>query len=433
MIKFVFPYCVISDFGPTKTISGSISITSLGSTVTKTFELKSTAWDKQVAADEIEFEFEDKILVDAEVALEFTANTGHPHYLVLLMAPKLVKEQALNATIMVEMQKVGTEFENTDGVWTNMPIKDKQTGRAVLRTYAHDSSNSLPGFLTKKIKFHETLTYTQREQSKPQLSIEDNIEYYLGKDKVKNLAFESTIPGAWDIPARPIHEHTMIHVNTKRWGFCKGDTIMYHYNNLGYRANFDFTPELLKSKPVVVCLGDSDAFGVGVELEDIWSSKLQTLMGDDVIVLNMSVPGLSNDGLARLGSRVITALQSNIRAVCIHYAPLSLRELASKTYQGGVHTHRNYHLPYDDWWKHIDWHSNNYNFHKNRLLLDGLCGKYNIQFEDLYINNEDPKVPFDYLEYSVYKSIGPRGHTALANYFYKKITGQPSLFESTQS
>jgi hypothetical protein len=105
----------------------------------------------------------------------------------------------------------------------------------------------------------------------------------------------------------------------------------------------------------------------------------------------------------------------------------------SKRYKGGVHTHRNYNLPYADWWDHIDWQSNNYNFNKNRLLMENVCSRHNIAYHDLYINRDDNKVPFDFVEYGVYSSIGPHTHQAIANYFSRKLNNQPSLFQSLQS
>jgi hypothetical protein len=208
--------------------------------------------------------------------------------------------------------------------------------------------------------------------------------------------------------------------------------IEYKLNNLGYRSNFDYNLEELKEKKVIICLGDSDVFGAFNPVDVIWPSRLQDQLSD-ITVLNFGIRGISGDGMTRIGVRAIEALKSSIVAVCVHWPPPSLREFVSKDFKCGVHTHRNYYLPYDDWWKHIDWHSNNYNYYKNQLLLSSVCKKYSIPYYDLLINKDDPTVPYDVCRYTVYDSFGPATHTATANYFYKKITNQPSLFQSLQS
>lgn len=246
------------------------------------------------------------------------------------------------------------------------------------------------------------------------------------------MFFSNTLPTAWDIPSRPAGQFTNHFKNQTVKGFYLNDPVEYTYNNLGYRCFDDYVLEDLKNKKIVICLGDSDTFGAGVEYKDIWPTKLNNAL-NDYTVLNFGIPGISNDGIARVAVRLIKALGSSIHAICIHYPSYSLREFVSKNYKGGVHTHRNYNLPYKDWWQHIDWQSNNYNFYKNKHLIEYACRANGVELYDIYINKDDNKVPYDAIEYGVYTSIGPCTHSAIAEYFYKKINKQPSLFESLQS
>ena len=66
-------------------------------------------------------------------------------------------------------------------------------------------------------------------------------------------------------------------------------------------------------------------------------------------------------------------------------------------------------------------------------MMENICASHNIAYHDLYINRNDKKVPFDFVEYGVYSSIGPSTHQAIANYFNRKLNKKPSLFQTTQS
>jgi hypothetical protein len=290
---------------------------------------------------------------------------------------------------------------------------------------------TLDSMVTNEVDSYKlAMTYVEKPGNKPNLTIEENIEYYLGKDSVKNLFFESKIPEANEIAIRPFSKFNKTRVSTTIIGAFNGDTVEYTYNNLGYRAPTDYID--FANDRLIVCFGDSDTFGIGTEYSDLWTTVLQKRFPNHK-VLNFAVPGISNDAIARIATRTLLALSNNIDACCVQYAPMSLREFVSKTYKCGVHTHRNYNLPYNDWWTHIDWQSNNYNFVKNRLLIENACKANAIKYFDLIINKADGKVPYDSVEFGVYSSMGKHTHQAVANYFYKKITGQPSLFESTQS
>jgi hypothetical protein len=428
-ILYTFPFCVISDFGTSKKVAGTLTVTeSVFNTKNEiTFVLDAKTWNTQSPDLSINIEMSDLLLYDSELIFDFVCTLDADDCLVLIFDPQLEHTQSLDASIRtVSQQIVDTDYVKTD-MWLNLPVKPAHTTRAKIRTHVQETKRTVVGHLADSITFRKTLTHILPSTIKPGMGIEQNIEYFLGKDRLKNLYFNSTIPAAWTIPAR-VHNLSPV-INSNTVGFFSGDTIEYYYNNLGYRSTFDYVLDELLEKRIILCLGDSDSFGVGVDYANIWPNLIDT----DAIVLNLSIPGISLDGITRIATQTIQALGNNIDTVLIHYPPMSLREVVSKKYKGGVHTHRNYNLPYADWWDHIDWQSNNYNFNKNRLLLENVSARYNIEFYDLYINRADAKVPYDFVEYGVYSSIGPHTHRAIANYFNRKINNQPSFFESTQS
>jgi hypothetical protein len=429
-ICYKFPFSVISNFGLDKTATGSITITETQFDVSQTVEFADVMvgnWDNQKIVGHLNIEMSEDLLFDSELFFDITCTLGDKDSIVLIMRPELIHQQTVDAYLVPKKQVVLKTTFSTKDTWQNLPLRNQQKAQTVVRTHVQETEKTVIGNLAKRITFRKTFTYITSEPNKPGLNLDENIEYYLGKDRLRNLYFAAEIPASWSIPTRIQNPAPIKNANTV--GFFKGDSTEYHYNNLGYRSKFDYVAEELAEKRVVFCVGDSDTFGIGIEHDKIWPNLIDT----EAAVLNLSVPGISTDGLARLVAQTVQTLGNSIDAVLIHYAPMSLREFVSKRYKGGVHTHRNYNLPYADWWDHIDWQSNNYNFNKNRLLMESICAQYNIAYYDLYINRDDKKVPFDFVEYGVYSSIGPATHQAIANYFSRKLNNQPSLFQSLQS
>lgn len=264
--------------------------------------------------------------------------------------------------------------------------------------------------------------------NKDNLNLAEQIEYYLGKDRLPNLHWTPTIPNAWEIPPRP------------GMGLCNSlahnitltlDDIDYHLNNLGYRANFDFNINELKSKDIILVLGDSDASGRGVAFDDMYSTKIQ--QETELCVVNLGIPGLSPDGMARVGVQAMLALGSSIKHVCVLWPVMSLREFVSKTFKSGTHTHSE-NVPYETWWDHIDWVSNNYNYQKNHALLEQTTLNAGAKFHDLMINRYDKTTPTTYtLVDNTFTEFTADSHTAIAQYYLKKIQNRPSLFAELNS
>ncbi len=265
------------------------------------------------------------------------------------------------------------------------------------------------------------------------LTTVEKIEYYLGKDRLPNLHWQARIPATWEIPPK----HTgmaLVNDSSHDRTVTLAEGIPYTLNNLGYRSTFDYVLDELKTKKLILILGDSDTFARGVWANDMYSAKIQ--QHTDRLVLNLGIPGLSGDGATRVGVQCLLALGSVVEHVCILWPGFSLREFVSKTFRCGTHTQGD-HVPYTDWYQHIDWVSNNYNYQKNRLLLEHTARAQGAQFHDLIINHSDKKNHVNFITVhsgnQTYTELDSDSHTAVAQYFLKKINGQPSFFKQTQS
>jgi hypothetical protein len=265
---------------------------------------------------------------------------------------------------------------------------------------------------------------------KSALSTQEQIEYYLGKDRLPNLHWQPGIFNTWNIsPGANIGLcNPTSHSKT-----IQQDSVSYQLNNLGYRSHFDFDVNELKNKEVILILADSDGFGRGVEQADMYATKIQN--GTDMCVVNLSIPRISSDGVARVGVQAMLALESAVKHVCVLWPIFSLREFVSKNYKSTVYL-TNEHLPYKNWWDQIDWVSNNYNYQKNKLFLEQTAGNIGAKYHDLIINRYDKTVPTTYNEVKsrdiTYTELSVDTHTAIANYYLRKINNQPSLYQQMQ-
>jgi hypothetical protein len=263
------------------------------------------------------------------------------------------------------------------------------------------------------------------------MDIVDQIEYCLGKDSLPNLFWKPAIPNAWDIVTRKGIQLT---------GPTVHDTVLeqfgisYKFNNLGYRSNFDYNVEDLKTKELVLVLGDSDGLGRGVEFDSIFSSIIQQNV--DYTVVNLSVPSLSADGLARIASNSIHALGPAVKHVCVLWPGMSTREFVSKKFQGGIYTEAN-ETPYADWWDHIDWVNNNYNFQKNKTLLAAVVANSSAQFHDLLLNREANRVDGMFTKLPSLNlrltQLTRESHAAVGRYFIRKIHNKKSYYHECKA
>jgi len=268
---------------------------------------------------------------------------------------------------------------------------------------------------------------------KTDFSSVDHIEYYLGKETLPNLHWKTEIPAQWNIPART--DTGIFHTDKVKNATISTpfNEVAYTFNNLGYRSNFDFTDDL-KNQNVILLLGCSDAFGFLLEYQYTYANILEKTLGKNFTIVNLSVAGASPDMAVRIGTQAIQHLGSAVKHVCMLWPMFSLREFVSKTFSSGVHVLGEASLPYKDWWDHVDWVSNNYNFQKNRALITSVTAANSAQYHELILNRKDGKIPFDVINNPPYTALGKNSHTAIARFFIKKIKQAPSFFETcTQS
>lgn len=261
--------------------------------------------------------------------------------------------------------------------------------------------------------------------NKKNLTEEELIEYYLGKDSFKDIYFRTDeFPAAYDeISAEGLHIEKLINEDFKNPWF---PDIEYKFNSLGYRDDKEYSVDEFRGKQLVICLGCTDTFGRHLHKEKIWPFLLSKGL-PQYSVLNIGLIGASRDTISRKLIQLSQILSEEIKFVCILWPHPNRREFVSKEYTKIITTHDKTDLPFDDYWDFIDWKSNNYNQFKNYHLIKYLCSANNIQMLDLEIDRFDKKVPFDYA--GKFYALGEKSHKAITNYFLKKIKGEPSLFD----
>lgn len=275
--------------------------------------------------------------------------------------------------------------------------------------------------------------------NKDDLSVTEQIEYYLGKDRLPNLHWKAEIPAAWSIVTRPGIQ--LCNPTMASSVVVLEEGIPYKFNNLGYRSSFDYDVESLRNQNIILVLGDSDTSGRGVRYHDMYSSKInQGVTGYHVV--NLGIASLSGDGMTRIGVQTMLSLRHAIKHVCVLWPILSTREFVSKQFSSGIHTSST-HIPYTDWYDHVDWVSNNYNYQKNHIMLQQVAESIGAEYHELMVNRYDVKSNITYQtvhspesEYSKetnFTEFTPDSHTAIANYFLRKIKQEPSLYQTMQS
>jgi hypothetical protein len=259
-----------------------------------------------------------------------------------------------------------------------------------------------------------------------QLSQDKQIEYYLGKDQFKDHYFAAHFPEAWEIE--------FCHDSFKEgylWKDMKNTTVVFEdiefkFNNLGYRSNYDYHIDDLKTKRNILCLGDSDTFGSFRHHDELWTSCLQQLM-PDYNIINVSMPGWSFDTLARTGVCILKSIP--VEHVLVINSSDGRREFVSKNYKKIISKPFGItNVPYEEYWDYIDWQSNNYNHFKNDNLLRFAAQAHNANYINLIVNGIGKYAKFDGSKYDR-GMFGPLTHQAMANWFYKRIMNLPSLFE----
>lgn len=102
------------------------------------------------------------------------------------------------------------------------------------------------------------------------------------------------------------------------------NTVSYTYNRLGYRCP-DFDTKVQTS---ILTVGCSHSFGIGVPQEatfgELFANRLGLELGRPVVNWNLSVPGASNDYIARILHQTVDILNPHL--ILIMFTHLARRE-----------------------------------------------------------------------------------------------------------
>jgi hypothetical protein len=108
------------------------------------------------------------------------------------------------------------------------------------------------------------------------------------------------------------------------------DAITYQFNELGFR---DCSYEHYKGNEILA-LGDSFTLGLGVNVEQVWTSVLSKTL--NYPVRNFSLNGASNDWMARKITQLLTFFRP--KAVIVHYSFSHRRERPLKDWHDDERT-----------------------------------------------------------------------------------------------
>lgn len=266
--------------------------------------------------------------------------------------------------------------------------------------------------------------------SSKNLSDVEKIEYYLGKDSYRDIYFGKKFPAAYDkinVGHVAGDKATVDQLpNTVQRLNAYEPEITYAFNNLSYRSDFDYHVDDLLKREVIVCLGDTDTFGMALKKEDTWVDFIAR-NNPDKAVLNCGIIGAAPDTVSRVMVGIVNAIGPAIKGICILWPHTNRREFVSKLFTGIVGGTNRVYVPFEDYWDFIDWKSDNHNYFRNKHLTDNLAKANGIPLFDLLVNRFDDKVPFDYG--TKFYALGKKSHAALGQYFHKKLNGLPSLYE----
>ena len=168
----------------------------------------------------------------------------------------------------------------------------------------------------------------------------------------------------------------MLEPQGSHWKFNK-DNVKYTLNSLGYRGE-EPTQE---SDYTVLVFGDSHTFGVGINDKDVWPVQFKNLLKQqhpNCKVINLSVPGGTNDVMARSLSCCLDIIKPDCVIVCYTYP--NRREAI---WDSGNIWQLNMTIPdgpnksdvdeFQSWFMTINEHTDSYNWMKNHKFIKALC------------------------------------------------------------
>ena len=191
---------------------------------------------------------------------------------------------------------------------------------------------------------------------------------WLARPEVKSIVgkeikyISEIIPGSSDSPDKELYNDP---------------GISFKANSLGYRAE-EYRAEYTS---IILSLGMSSTAGLGVRLDQTYSSIIAATSGTEV--LNFGIPGASCDTIARMICCIVPYFKtiSQDLTVLVAWPYDSRREIFTEDYQYSFNTATP--PPIKDYLRLIDDESNQYNKEKNTALVRTVCGLYQVNLLEL--------------------------------------------------
>ena len=185
------------------------------------------------------------------------------------------------------------------------------------------------------------------------------LELIVGKE-IKYIS--EIIPGSSDSPDKELYNDP---------------GISFKANSLGYRAE-EYRAEYTS---IILSLGMSSTTGLGVRLDQTYSSIIAATSGTEV--LNFGIPGASCDTIARMICCIVPYFKtiSQDLTVLVAWPYDSRREIFTEDYRYSFNTATP--PPIKDYLRLIDDTSNQYNKEKNVSLVRTVCGLQQVNLLEL--------------------------------------------------
>lgn len=204
-------------------------------------------------------------------------------------------------------------------------------------------------------------------------------------------------PGKW----APWHkENTTI---TTMFPDLSGKT-SYTFNSLGYRDK-EWTDDDINNS--IWCVGHSDTMGMGVDIQDRYSSKLI------YPTINLGIAGASYDTFSRVISNGL--LKYKPKTIILQSTTKERKEYITDDFQQLVlPSFPKELLPHKDVWKYSDDSTATYDFERNISLIKYACKATNTRLIMFDITDRWEHIKLD----PAYDNqhIGPRTHTMISDY-----------------
>lgn len=234
------------------------------------------------------------------------------------------------------------------------------------------------------------------------------------KNKLKNFWDEGVFP---TVTINPCNKTVYWHgidteenfISNPKPGFTS-TSITYTFNSFGFRCDeFD----LNGTQPVILCLGCSHTEGVGLNIKDVWPTKIQEKFPNHK-VYNLGIGGCSSDSI----TRVLTNTCSLLKPEKVFILWPTMSRFETFVAPTAIEYHGTWNITKEKLFLYDDLQQYN-NFQKNRTIVNLLQNKYKFEFYELEF---EKIVEFDptfsrIVDYARDDHFGPRHHIHIASLF----------------